>query len=130
MFVVEDGDGVCGLIYGLLKWLWEFDGVVVSVYVIGSVVVVECVWGRGFVCWFVLVLLEIGWEVDWVLLFIGIFEVYCFSGFMLFVMFCMLVGLWLVVLVVEVVVGVIFCEFVGFGSFGVVYDVYEWFWLG
>ncbi|AZH77139.1 GNAT family N-acetyltransferase [Microbacterium sp. Y-01] len=123
--VAEDGDGVCGSIYGLPKRLRESDGAVASVHAIGSVAVAERARGRGLARRLVSASLETGREADWALLFTGTPEVYRSSGFTSFAMSRTLVGPWSAASVVEAAAGAILRESVGLGSLGAVHDVYE-----
>lgn len=92
--VAEDGDGLCGSIYGLPKRLREADGGIAEVHAIGSVAVAERARGRGLARRLVAATLDAGRGADWALLFTGTPEVYRSSGFETFSLPRTLAGAW------------------------------------
>ncbi|MFB8188995.1 GNAT family N-acetyltransferase [Microbacterium sp. NPDC055988] len=92
--VAEDGDGLCGSIYGLPKRLRESDGGIAEVHAIGSVAVAERARGQGLARQLVAATLQAGRDADWALLFTGTPEVYRSSGFETFSMARTLAGPW------------------------------------
>lgn len=123
--VAEDGEGVCGSIYGLPKRLRESEGGVARVHAIGSVAVAERARGRGLARRLVSASLESGREADWALLFTGTPEVYRSSGFTSFSMSRTLAGPWATPSILDAAAGAIRRESVGLGTLGAVRDVYE-----
>lgn len=92
--VAEDGDGLCGSIYGVRKRLREQDGATAVVHAIGSVAVDARARGRGLARRLVAASLETAGDADWALLFTGTPEVYRSSGFETFAMDRVLAGPW------------------------------------
>lgn len=92
--VAEDGEGLCGSIYGLPKRLRESDGGIAEVHAIGSVAVAERARGQGLARQLVAATLDAGSAADWALLFTGTPEVYRSSGFETFGMPRTLAGPW------------------------------------
>lgn len=92
--VAEDGDGLCGSIYGVRKRLREQGGATAAVHAIGSVAVDPRARGRGLARRLVAASLETAGDADWALLFTGTPEVYRSSGFESFAMDRALAGPW------------------------------------
>lgn len=122
--VAEDGEGVCGSIYGLPKRLREADGGVAHVHAIGSVAVAERARGRGLARRLVAATLEAGHDADWALLFTGTPEVYRSSGFASFSMPRTMSGPWTAPTAAAESAS-ISRETVGLGALGGVKDTYE-----
>ncbi|MGW9159096.1 GNAT family N-acetyltransferase [Microbacterium sp. NPDC055665] len=122
--VAEDGDGLCGSIYGLPKRLREADGGIAEVHAIGSVAVAERARGQGLARQLVAATLQAGRDADWALLFTGTPEVYRSSGFETFSMARTLAGPWRAPAPVETDDRVE-RETVGLGSLRPLREIYE-----